>query len=113
MPNKPAATAIGQAAVTQLNIAMPASLDTVQNRILAPTSQQALAQALAPTIQHMVSAAGIQLPAAQLAALQQAFVARGSINISPSADDGATVSVEATSLNCTSRGMQQAVSQIQ
>ena len=75
-------------------------LTTVNNIQLHPNSKTQLANALAPTLTHLVQAAGMTLTPAQLADLQNAFVERGSINIVPSAAAAdSTISIEVNSLN--------------
>ncbi len=82
-------------------------LTTVNNVQLHPDSKTQLANALAPTLTHLVEAAGMTLTPAQLADLQNAFVERGTINIAPSAAAAdATISVEVNSLNYASKQAQ-------
>jgi len=79
-------------------IQIPQNLQVATTRALSPTSLQQVKQSLAPVVQQLVQAAGIQLSAADKASLQTAFLARGIISIPSAADDGISVNVEATSL---------------
>jgi hypothetical protein len=86
------------------NIRIPAKLGTIQKVELVTDSRLELASAIAPTVEHMVAAAGITLPPEQVAELNRAFIERGTITIEPGGTNmSATVSVEVNSLNYTSK----------
>jgi hypothetical protein len=76
------------------------SMRATQRVELIPGNKVDVANAIAPLVEHLVSAAGMQLSAAELAELRQAFIERGTISIPPTpASASSTISVEANSLN--------------
>jgi hypothetical protein len=69
---------------------------------LAPNSLMQVKQAIAPMLQQMVQAAGMQLSATDLQTLNEAFIDRGIISISEAEDSGNSLNIEATSLTWSS-----------
>jgi len=89
---------------------LPFTKASVQSHVLTSASQAQLANTIAPTLEHIVAAAGIKLSAEQATELNQAFAERGVVTIRPGgANMSATVSVEATSLNYTSKTLAGAI----
>lgn len=90
-----------------VTIKLPDNLGVVTRQTLTPDSQAQVAEAIAPTLEHLVAAAGISLPPEHAAELSKAFAERGVISIKPGgANMSATVSVEVNSLNYTSKTLQ-------
>jgi hypothetical protein len=92
---------------TNLNIRIP-DIRSVSKIEMSRDNQKEVAASLAPTLQHLVSAAGFKLSDVDVAELHNAFIERGTISIAPGGPNmSATVSVEANSLNYTSKSMRQ------
>ncbi len=94
-----------------MSIVMPeklaiASTPKPTQKVLEAASKTQVVEAIAPTLEHMVTAAGFNLNADQLKGLRDAFAARGVVTVRPGgANMEATVSVEVNSLNYTSKTM--------
>jgi hypothetical protein len=91
----------------EFTIKIPENLQTVTRQTLTSDSQAELAQSIAPTLEHIVAAAGITLPPEHAAELSTAFLERGVISIPPGGRNASgTVSFELNSLNYTSKALQ-------
>ncbi len=70
-----------------ISIPKPASVNFQKtpsiSHTLSSADQQKLAATVAPTLEHIVSAAGFKLSPQQAAQLNQAFTERGTITIQP------------------------------
>jgi len=76
---------------------LPTKLDTVQSAQLTPSSLAQVQEVIAPMVQQLVQAAGMQLSAADLNDLNESFKERGVISV-----EGSEVHPEGVSLNCAS-----------
>ncbi len=65
----------------ELTVRLPTKLDTVETRTLTDQSKLDVANAIAPVLAHIVSAAGVTLPETQVAELTQALAERGVISL--------------------------------
>lgn len=95
----------------ELAIRVPERLEVARTvaptrRVLTKESSRAAAEAIAPTLEQLVAAAGIDLPEAERKALTEAFLSRGTITVKPGgAAASGTLSVEVNSCNWTSKTM--------
>ncbi len=79
-------------------------LQATKRMELVPSNKQEVASAIAPVVENLVESAGVKLSSEELADLRKAFIERGTITIAPSAAAAsATISVEASSLNYSSK----------
>jgi len=77
---------------------LPATLHVVRSAQLTPSSLAQVKQAIAPVVQQLVQASGLNLSATELQELNQAFMERGVISIPATAAAGHSLNIEATSL---------------
>lgn len=95
----------------ELAIRVPERLEVARTvaptrRVLTKESSRAAAESIAPTLEQLVAAAGIELPDAERKALTEAFLSRGTITVKPGGAAAAgTLSVEVNSCNWTSKTM--------
>jgi len=99
----------GQVTATKsMSLRLPETLKISEQkanlRVLTTQSKRAVAESIAPTFEHFISAAGLKLSTDEIKSLNAAFAERGVISIKPGgANMEATLSVEVNSLNYTSR----------
>ncbi len=67
----------------ELTVRLPTKLDTIKTLTLTDQSKLDVANAIAPVLAHIVSAAGVALPEAQVTELTQALAERGVITLAP------------------------------
>ncbi len=82
---------------------LPSRLTLVRHADLAPDSKREIADAIAPGLEHLVTAAGTRLSQDQVSQLRESLRDRGMIEVPPGGETmSATISVSG-SLNYTSK----------